>query len=259
MNACFLQTIVLYYALSESQRGIMKKIIVSFVAMMLLVTFGCKKKTEFSQVNEKPNASEEMKDPHAGLGIPSPSEMRAESESGAQPNTGAIPPPPNQPANGGLDLLSLEKSVPSGVTKSVPSSTMRIGQYTLKKQSGDSEDGDLAVFYFGPNAGGIQANIERWFNQFTNRKGESTSSFVTDSKLKGTIAEVTGDIQSSATMGGVATDKPNWRLYGVILETPAGPYFFKAVGPDKTVKFYRDAMKKWFSKATIVQGTVHSN
>lgn len=219
---------------------------------MLLIS--CKSKSEFKPVKEN-QSQQQTNDPHAGLGIPSPEELRK----GSMNNQNAVPPPPQAPSEGGLDIAALEKSAPSGITKVQPSSSMRIAQFTLKKQGGDTEDGDLAVFYFGTNAGSIQANIERWFNQFVNRQDESTTSFTTDTKLKVTIAETRGDIQAAATMGGVAQDKQNWRLYGAIIETPAGPYFFKAMGPDKTILAYRSAIKKWLSKAKIIQSTSAQN
>ncbi|MCX7835920.1 MAG: hypothetical protein N2450_07635 [bacterium] len=226
-----------------------------FILLIGLFTFvGCKGKSEFKPVKEETSQTNPTKDPHEGLGIPSPEELRKNAPS--DPSS-MIPPPPQTPTEGGLDLAALEKNVPAGITKTQATSSMRIGQYTLKRQSGDNEDGELAVFYFGSNAGSIQANIDRWFNQFINRKEENTSSFTTDTKLKVTVAEAKGDIQAAATMGGLSQDKPNWRLYGAIIETPAGPYFFKAVGPDKTIKYYRNILKSWLSKAKLVQSTAN--
>ena len=45
---------------------------------------------------------------------------------------------------------------------------MRKASYDVPKVSGDAEDGELAVFYFGPGQGGsIDANVDRWVKQFS--------------------------------------------------------------------------------------------
>ena len=50
---------------------------------------------------------------------------------------------------------------------------MRKASYEVPRAKGDSEDGELAVFYFGPGqGGGIDANVERWIKQFSGVKPE---------------------------------------------------------------------------------------
>ena len=52
---------------------------------------------------------------------------------------------------------------------------MRKAQYALPKVSGDGEDGELAVFYFGQGQGGsVEANIERWIGQISQPDGSSS-------------------------------------------------------------------------------------
>lgn len=116
---------------------------------------------------------------------------------------------------------------------------MRKATYTIPKVSGDSEDGELAVFYFGPNSGGgIEANLERWIKQFTavdpkqiKRDERSTHGMVQH------IVEIpSGTYEGGMGMPGSSTGKKEgFGLLGAIVETPVGNYFFKLTGPKKTI------------------------
>src|SRR2546422_6210094 len=44
---------------------------------------------------------------------------------------------------------------------------MRAATYRVPAVAGDKEDGECAVFYFGPGqGGGVNENIQRWVGQF---------------------------------------------------------------------------------------------
>ena len=58
--------------------------------------------------------------------------------------------------------------------KSLGSRPMRAATYAVPAASGDKEDGECAVYYFGPGQGGsVEANIERWTKQFEQPNGKS--------------------------------------------------------------------------------------
>ena len=105
----------------------------------------------------------------------------------SQPETARTSAPPETPptspqpvsAVAGASGSVAEKSfgpikakVPAEWTEQTPSSSMRKAQYALPKVSGDGEDGELAVFYFGQGQGGsVEANIERWIGQISQPDG----------------------------------------------------------------------------------------
>ena len=65
--------------------------------------------------------------------------------------------------------------VPSGWVEQTPGSRMRRAQFALPRESGDSEDGELTVFYFGMGQGGsTDANIRRWIGQVSQPDGSSS-------------------------------------------------------------------------------------
>jgi hypothetical protein len=113
---------------------------------------------------------------------------------------------------------------------------MRAATYVVPAAAGDKEDGECAVFYFGPGqGGGIDANIQRWISQF-----ETTAKPQTGKKtihgLSVTTIDLSGTYLASAgPMSPTKTSKPGYRLLGAIVENPQGAVFFKFTGPAKTV------------------------
>ena len=114
---------------------------------------------------------------------------------------------------------------------------MRAATYTVPSASGSHEDGECAVYYFGPGQGGtVDANLTRWIGQF--QGGEKTAK--TGKRTIHGLSVTTVDVSGSYTgMGGPMaqsqTAKPDYRLLGAIVEAPQGSVFFKFTGPAKTV------------------------
>ena len=120
-------------------------------------------------------------------------------------------------------------------------SSMRLAQFTLPKIQGDAEDGKLVVYYFEGKGGSAQANLERWTNQMLQPDDRpsadvaTTTSFEIGSLLV-TVLDVPGIFSAEVRPGsGMRYHKPGFRLKAAVVETPAGPYFFKLIGPNQTV------------------------
>jgi len=98
------------------------------------------------------------------------------------------------------------------------------------------------VYFFGPQgAGTTQENIDRWVGQFSNPDGSPISdpkqSSTEVAGLSVTRVEAAG--LYSGGMGPTGQAQPpqaEQRLVAAIVETPGGPYYFKFLGPDATVK-----------------------
>ena len=116
---------------------------------------------------------------------------------------------------------------------------MRKASYVVPHAPGDSEDGELTVFYFGPGQGGsIDANVERWVKQFGDVKpGDVRRADREANGLKQHTVELdSGSFSGGMGMGASAKPKDHYGLVGGIVESPSGAYFFKLTGPEKTVK-----------------------
>jgi len=125
------------------------------------------------------------------------------------------------------------------------SSPMRKYQFRIPKIAEDAEDGEMAVFYFGPGQGGsVESNIERWQSQFQPSPGSkevaSQISTKTVNGLKVTVLSMEGSFQAAMAMQGSSV-KNDYALLGAIAEGPQGPVFFKLYGPRKTVQNARPA------------------
>jgi hypothetical protein len=137
-----------------------------------------------------------------------------------------------------------------------PSSSMRKAQFTLPRVAGDPEDAELAVFYFGAGQGGsVEANLQRWYGQFEQPDSSSsaekakTSQDVVDG-MNLTMVDVNGTYTASMMPGmGEHFNKPNFRMLAAVLETPQGPYFFKLVGPEKTVAHWANSFSEFVKSA----------
>ena len=125
---------------------------------------------------------------------------------------------------------------------------MRRAQLRVPRASGDSEEGECVVFYFGPGQGDTPvSNASRWVSQFAQPDGSSSEghSKIEKKTLNGaevTFVEVKGSYvgMSMPGMPGAAP-KPGYALLGAIVPGPDAPWFFKFIGPAKTVESNRAA------------------
>ena len=126
-----------------------------------------------------------------------------------------------------------------------PERPMRAATYAVPAVAGDKEDGECAVFYFGPGqGGGVEANIQRWVSQFeTSAKPQTAKKTING--LAVTTVDLSGTYLASAgPMAPTKTSKPGYRLLGAIVEGPQGGVFFKFTGPAKTVAAGQAAFDK---------------
>ena len=133
---------------------------------------------------------------------------------------------------------------PPGLKRVPPKSAMRKASYEVPKVSGDAEDGELAVFYFGPGQGGsIDANVDRWVKQFT---GVDPGDVKRADRMANGLREHTVEVQhgtfdAGQMAMGSGAPKKDYALEGAIVEAPSGAYFFKMTGPAKTIAAARAA------------------
>lgn len=164
----------------------------------------------------------------------------------------AIDPQMPMGAAGNADLQAPEESnlvwkAPAR-WQAVPStSTMRLATYRIPKAPGDDEDPELYVMQAG---GSIDDNIDRWIGQF----GDEGRRTVKRSKAKVNGFDVTR-VELEGTFDGGMSKPPRretgWSLYGVIVETPGMPHFFKMTGPTKSVKAARAEAEQMVATLTL--------
>jgi hypothetical protein len=136
---------------------------------------------------------------------------------------------------GPFTLLAPKEWVAKPVT-----SSMRAASFILSAKP--NEEAELVVFYFGEGgAGPIEANLDRWVDQFAQADGKPSKGVAKIEKAKfagqeATLVSVSGKYNAMAMPGAPASgEKPNQALLGAIVASPSGPYYFKLVGAKKTV------------------------
>lgn len=143
----------------------------------------------------------------------------------------------------------LSFDVPASWKAETPKSSMRKAQLKVAAAEGDAEPAELVLFVFPQGAGTVEANIARWEQQFVGADGGAARAQVVKAKGKNvdvTRVEVAGRYVAAVTPGAAEkNDKADFRLLGAIVQTADNGYFFKMVGPDRTMKSARagfDAM-----------------
>ncbi|MFQ6675945.1 MAG: hypothetical protein ACE5LH_06325 [Fidelibacterota bacterium] len=148
---------------------------------------------------------------------------------------------PQAAAGAGSDQVQLGRliaTVPPGWFMEAPSSSMRMAQFRLPSEDPGREDAELAVF--SGIGGGTRDNLNRWFGQFVQPDGSSSSDkarveTITAGDMRVTLADLTGTFTGSGMPMSQPVDKPGYRLLAAIVETVDDTYYFKLVGPESTV------------------------
>lgn len=139
--------------------------------------------------------------------------------------------------------------VPAHWKKLQPSSNLRLGQFEIPPAGGDTEPAELAVFSFGNSAGGVEANVTRWKEQFLadgrtshSKSGKCPTGEYVVLEVSGTYKKPIGPPIQQKTQ-----PLPNAKMLAVILPVEGkGNYFLKLTGPAKTVDAAADQFRKSF-------------
>ncbi len=177
------------------------------------------------------------RDPHAGM-----------SGMMGKPRTASGKP---APAEG-----KLRYSVPSGWEER-PARPMTKAVYALPKADGDQEDAELTVsFYPDMRHVTLEQHVARWAGWFTQPDNRPTSEVVKQVPLERaatptTLVEVTGRYQPTNMMGEpTGAPRDNYRLLVGAVDAPEGPWFFRLMGPAKTVTAHQEAFAGMLRAAT---------
>lgn len=148
-------------------------------------------------------------------------------------------------ADGGFSL-----EAPEGWKRVQPKSGIVETEFAIPSAGAGLAPGRMTVMGAG---GSVQANIERWFGQFTQPDGSPTKDKATTKTLKlagctVTLVDVAGtfkDMPGGPFAGGQAVERSDYRMLAAIVETPErGSYFLKFTGPAATVAAQADGFRR---------------
>lgn len=147
-------------------------------------------------------------------------------------------------AGGGMSLQA-----PESWKRVEPKSGIVETEFSIPGEGEAEVAGRMTVMGAG---GTVQANIDRWYGQFTQPDGSDTKDKATAKKINVagcavTMVDITGtykDMPGGPFAGGRAIERPEYRMLAAIIEVPdQGNYFLKFYGPAKTVAKHADGFR----------------
>lgn len=142
-----------------------------------------------------------------------------------------------------VDARGLKFEAPASWKSTPPTRSMRAAELKVDPIAGDDFPAEMVVYVFPGGVGGVQANVDRWKNQFKDKDGNPPR--VENKKVKGKNVDVTrvetaGHYHPTQFPGFPAEpDRDDARLFGAIVVTDKTSYVIKMIGPDKTMNKIR--------------------
>ena len=131
-----------------------------------------------------------------------------------------------------------ELTAPAKWLRKQPKTRIVQHEFAIPASKGDPADGRLTVMGAG---GGVQANIERWYGQFTQPDGASTKERAKVKKIQVSgqdvhLVDISGTFRDQRGPVAPVVERPRYRMLAAIIETQSlGDYFIKFYGPQRTV------------------------
>ena len=157
----------------------------------------------------------------------------------------------------GDDVLAGGKAAieaPADWTRKQPQTPIVEHEFAVPASEGDKTDGRVTVMGAG---GGIEANIDRWYGQFTQPDGGSTRDRAKVKKIKVAgeevhLVDMSGTFKDQRGPVAPAVERPKYRMLAAIIAAgPQGNYFVKFYGPQQTVADHEKAF------LTMIEGLEH--
>lgn len=155
---------------------------------------------------------------------------------------------------------SLTLNAPGEWTKVQPRINFIEAEFSIPKEEGDPKNGRLTVMGAG---GSIQANIDRWYGQFTQPDGSDTSESakVEEMTIKGMtvhMVDISGTFLDASggpfNPNAKKVERDNYRMLAAIIQTADnGNYFVKLYGPQATMKKHEEGFTKMIKELEVVE------
>lgn len=147
-----------------------------------------------------------------------------------------------------LDLGSVSLTAPEKWVRKMPKSQIVAFEFAAPAAEGDDAGGRFTVMAAG---GGVKANLERWFGQFTQPDGGSTAdkAKISEKKIAGQnvhLVDITGTYldKPSPFAPGPAIERENYRMLGAVIASKGGDIYLKFYGPAKTIEEQSQAFQE---------------
>ena len=142
------------------------------------------------------------------------------------------------PAQIDLGGGKFELKAPATWVRKQPQTRIVEHEFAIPAAEGDKTDGRLTVMGAG---GSVEANIDRWYAQFTQPDGGSTRERAKVKQINAAgqdvhLVDVSGTFKDQRGPVAPAVERPKYRMLAAIVATKdQGNYFIKLYGPERTI------------------------
>jgi len=132
----------------------------------------------------------------------------------------------------------LQLTAPESWERKRPAVSIIEYEFAIPPSKGDTNPGRLTVMGAG---GSVEANIDRWYAQFSQPDGGSSKDRAKVKKLDVAgqevhLVDVSGTFKDQRGPMSPAVERPKYRMLAAIIATKAaGNYFIKLYGPEQTM------------------------
>jgi hypothetical protein len=153
-----------------------------------------------------------------------------------------------------VEIDGLKSAVPADWKPEEVTNKFRTHHFRVPHVADDKTDAEMVIFFFGAGSGGsADANVKRWKGMFIPPDGKKIDDVAKVETFKvGNVNVTYLDVQGTYKFKERPFDpaskeeqRPDHRMLGVVFDSPNGPYFFRLVGPAKTVEHNKKAFEDW--------------
>ncbi len=136
-----------------------------------------------------------------------------------------------------VDLGGKKMTAPQAWVRKRPRSAMLLAEFSLPHVEEDSNDGRLTVMAVG---GSIDANINRWREQFVGKPKKDSREQIDVAGIPVTLVDLSGAYSDQHGMSGPVAERPEYRMRAAIFDLNGRQHIIKCYGPQKTMAHYDD-------------------
>ncbi len=142
---------------------------------------------------------------------------------------------------------AFELDAPAAWQSKQPRTRIVEHEFAVSPAKGDEQEGRVTVMGAG---GGVQANLDRWYQQFTQPDGSATKdrAKVEKRQVAGqdvTVVDISGTFMDRPAPMAPGVERSHYRMLGAIIETKKnGQHYIKFYGPERTVTENAEAFTK---------------
>ena len=153
-------------------------------------------------------------------------------------------------AAGQLSLDKVVFTLPEGWKSKPASSSFVLAELILPKAEGDDADGRLTVSVAG---GAIEANIDRWRDQFGGKPDPASEERKEINGLEVVLVDFGGEFNDQRGPLAPATKRAGYRMLAAIIPLDGELHFVKAVGPKATIAAHAERFQQFIGSVAKKQ------